>query len=229
MTALPLSTLRSRLRIYLNDTNSKLWPSDSELDLFINHAIIKFTHDMPVASYKLYTVALDQQGDTHTYLLPVDFVSDKFLRGSFWGASNTETVSQVNMAPGTWTPTDEPVGYMLDYPAQGYLYLPRSPYSTTFTLYYGAYHDDWLTDDVDTFDLGRNRWGEEALYAYSCFLAFNPSSARRAQLEQWARRGDQNVGNPLEEEAARWEALYRSLLSDHAESPETWEFVRRRQ
>lgn len=221
MSTVSLATLRSRLRIYLNDTNKKLWPSDSELDLFLNHAIIKFTHDIPISSYTVY----GQTEEDRTYLLPYNFVTDKFVRGSFWGA-DTETIPRLNMAPGTWTPSDEPVGYILDYPAEGYMYLPRRPVSETFTLYYGGYHDTWLEDDADAFDLRRNRWGEEAIYAYAAFLAFNPSSARRAQLEQWARRGDQNVGNPLEEEAARWEALYRSLLADHAETPDVWEFVR---
>lgn len=225
MADIALSTLRSRLRIYLNDTDSKLWPNDSDLNLFLNHAIIKFTHDIPLPTVETYTVATDQQGDTHTYLLPDDYVKDQFLRASFSG-STTETVSRLSMVPGAWVVTDEPAGYVVHYPSQGYLYLPRSPGSTTFTFYYGAYHDDWLTEDVDTFSFGWSRWGEEAVYAYAAFLAFNPSSARRAQLEQWARRGDQNVGNPLEEEANRWKALYDSLLSEHGDAPDTWEFVR---
>ncbi|MDD3493378.1 MAG: hypothetical protein PHZ19_07795 [Candidatus Thermoplasmatota archaeon] len=229
MTAISLATLRSRLRVYLNDSNKKLWPNDDELDLFLNHALIKFTHDVPIPTHQVYTVATDQQGDAHTYLLPEDFVADRFVRGGFQGAGDTETVSRLNMAPGVWAINDEPVGYVPDYPDKGYLYLPRAPYSDTFSLFYGAYHDDWLTEEDDAIDLSRNRWGEEAIYAYAAFLAFNPSSARRAQLEQWARRGDQNVGNPLEEEASRWEALYWSLISNHAQAPAVWEFVRMKQ
>lgn len=224
MATVSLATLRSRLRVYLSDTNKKLWPDDGELDLFLNHAIIKFTHDVPLASAQLYTVATDQQGDANTYLMPEDFVRDKFLRASFY-TSRSETVLRLRMEPGVWVESDEPAGYVLDYPSDGYLYLPREPSSDAFTFYYDGYWAAWLADDLDEFDLGRKRWGEEAVYAYAAFLAFNPSSARRAQLEQWARRGDQNVGNPLEEEAARWKAHYGELLAEHGEAPVAWAFV----
>ena len=224
MTSLSLSIMRSRLRIYLNDTASKLWPVDGELDPFLNHAIVKFTHDLPIAKAHAYTVATDQQGDAHTFLLPDDFVTDRYLRATFW-TTYAETVFRLNVEPGLWVEGDEPTGYILDFPAEGNIYLPREPESATFTLYYSGYHSSWLTDNVDEFDLGRNRWGEEAVYAYAAFLAFNPSSARRAQLEQWGRRGDLNVGNPLDEEAARWKAHYESLLAEHAEAPEAWAFV----
>jgi len=93
-------------------------------------------------------------------------------------------------------------------------------------MYYRAYHGTWLSTDENTVNLGRNRWGEQAIYAYAAYLAFNPSSARRAQLEQWARKGDQKVGNPLEREAERWITLYQSLLDEHGENPTTWEFAR---
>jgi hypothetical protein len=225
MTTIALSTLRARLRIYLSDTNSKTWSEDSDLDLFLNHAIIKFTHDLPNSSYNLFTVADDQVGDANTYELPTDFVRDAFVRGYFEGVSNPENILRLNIQPGVWETGDEPRGYVIDWPMEGLFYLPRSPMESTFTMYYGAYHEDWLTEDVDTFDMGRNRWGEQAIYAYASFLAFNPSSSRRAQLEQWNRRGDQNVGNPLEEEAYRWLKIYNDLLIEHGEVPSTWEFV----
>ena len=226
MATVSLATMRSRLRVYLSDTNSKLWPDDGELDLFLNHAIVKFTHDVPIAASQTYTVATDQQGDANTYLVPADFVRDRFLRASFY-TERAETVFRLHMEPGVWVEGDEPTGYVLDFPDEGSLYLPREPQSAAFTLYYDGYWDVWLAEDLDEFDLGRRRWGEEAVYAYAAFLAFNPSSARRAQLEQWARRGDQNVGNPLEEEAARWKAHYQELLAEHGASPMAWAFVQR--
>jgi hypothetical protein len=225
MADLALSTLRSRLRIYLNDVNSKTWSDDTALDLFVNHAIIKFTHDVPAATSKVYTIATDQVGDAHTYSLPDDFVRDSFVRGYFESNSRPENIFRINAQPGIWDENDEPRGYLMDWPGEGQFYLPRQPGGTAFTLYYSAYFSTWLTDDTDTFSLTRNRWGEQAVLAYAAYLAFNPSSARRAQLEQWNRKGDANVGNPLEEEANRWLGLYRSLLDEHTEAPSSWEFV----
>jgi hypothetical protein len=208
----------------LDDANSDEW-SDAQINMFINYALIKYTHDLPIASACTYTVASDQVGDAHTYNLPDNFVTDSTLKVYLESASTDEFVTKLNIVPGHWTTSDEPKGYILDFPQEGQIYLPRSPEGTTFTLYYGAYHGSWLTNDADSFDLGRNRWGELAVIAYTGYLAFNPTSSTRALLEQWARRGDQNVGNPLEEEAARWLALYRSLLDEHAEVPDYWEFV----
>ena len=225
MTAIALSTLRSRLRIYLDDADSKNWPNDSDLTLFLNQAIVKYTTDLPIATARTYTVAADQQEDEHTYLLPEDFVHDRFLRGVF-DAAVAENVRRLNYQFGSWETADEPKGYLIDWPREGCLYLPREPESDTFTLYYGAFCNTELVEDEDAFDFGRNRWGEQAVYAYAAYLAFNPASARRAQLEQWARKGDQRVGNPLEEEAQRWLDRYRSLLAEHAEVPATWEFAR---
>jgi hypothetical protein len=201
-----------------------LWPDNGELDLFLNHAIVKFTNDVPSAQAKTYTVATDQQEDAHTFLLPTNLVTDLFLRGSFY-TSRIETVNRIHMKPGVWVEGDEPAGYITDFPSEGYLYLPKETSSDTFTLYYSGYWETWLSDDADEFELYRNRWGEEAVYAYACFLAFNPSSARRAQLEQWARRGDKDVDNPLEQEANRWKRLYEQLLLEHGEQPTAWSFV----
>ncbi len=225
MVSIALSDLRTRLRIYLNDVNSKTWADDDDLNLFINHAIVKFTSDLPIRSYATYTVADDHVGDEHTFELPADFVNDQFIRGYFGSTVKQENIFRLNVKPGAWVDNYEPKAYIIDWPGDGYFYIPRLSLGPVFTLYYGAYHSDWLTEDTDTFNLGRNRWGEQAVLAYSAFLAFNPSSARRAQLEQWARRGDQNVGNPLEEESQRWLQLYNSLLAQHASNTDTWEFI----
>jgi hypothetical protein len=224
MATIALSTMRTRLRILLSDSNSKTWQNDTDLDLFLNLALIQFTTDVPIASSVTYTIATDQQADSRTYLLPANFVDDRFVRGYFESTSKIETIRQRSVEAGAWEEYSEPRCYILDYPSRGDFYLPREPQETDFTLYYRGYHNSWLTDDTDTYNMSRDRWGEQAIYAYAAYLAFNPSSARRAQLEQWARRGDQNVGNPLEEEAARWLALYEELLDRHGHHPVAWRF-----
>jgi len=226
MATITLSDLRTRLRIYLSDSNKKLWQNDEELNLFLNHAIIKFSTDVPSPTGLVYTVETDQQADSRTYLLPEDMVAPVWVRGNFTTTAVLETVERIYPRPGAWTSNNEPLGFIVDWPQEGQFYLPREPLSSTFTLYYTAFHADWLDEDQDTFNLGRNRWGEQAVLYYAAHLAFNPPASRRAQLEQWNRRTDQNVGNPLEEEAARWLRLYRNLLSEHEESPITWEFIR---
>ena len=224
MSTVTLSTLRTRLRIFLDDSEGTNWTDDA-LDLFLNQAIVKYTTDLPAASGYVYTVADDAQGDNHTYLLPDNFADDHFVRGEF-DSSEAENISRLNHQFGSWETADEPKGYMVDWPNEGYLYLPREPESATFTLYYGAFHDIELSSDSDTFDLGRNKWGEEAVYAYAAYLAFNPASSNRAMLEQWARKGDQKVDNPLEQEGRRWLERYRELIDEHAEVPVYWEFTR---
>lgn len=226
MATVTLSALRSRLRIYLSDTTKKMWPDDSELDLFLNHAIIKFTTDVPMPTGFVYTVATDQQADSRTYLIPEDMATPSWVRGNFSSTSVEENIERAYLRSGSWVSGQEPLGFIVDYPVSGYLYLPRAPLGSTFTLYYGRFHDSWLDSDQDTFNLGRNRWGELAVMYYAAHLAFNPPAARRAQLEQWNRRSDQNVGNPLEEEAVRWLRLYWKLLEQHQETPTTWEFIR---
>jgi len=224
MAELALSTMRNRLRVYLDDVVGTGW-SDDVINLFINHAIVKFTTDLPMSALQLYTVEDDQQGDEHTFLLPEDMVVDRFIRGTFDGAT-AENIGRLNMQFGSWVTGDEPKGYMIDWPSEGYMYLTRECDSTTFTLYYGAFYSTELSSDEDTFDFGRNMWGEQAVYAYAAYLAFNPASAKRATLEQWNRKGDQRVDNPLEQEAARWLKWYRELIREHAEVPVYWEFTR---
>lgn len=227
MASISLSTFRERLRIYLNDSNNKVWDEDDALDIFINHALIKFTSDVPLATAASFTIATDAlDAESHTYPLPTNAVSIKFVRGYFETAVMLENVFPLYVGPGAWNESDEPRGIIMDWPIDGQFYLPRVPSGTDFTLYYGAHHGSWLTEVTDSYDLRRQRWSEQAILTYAAYLAFNPSSARRAQLEQWNRKGDANVGNPLEEEANRWLALYQGLLAEHVPQPLSYEFVR---
>jgi hypothetical protein len=224
MTELALSTLRTRLRIYLNDSGSKIWTQNSELDLFINQAIVKFTTDVPERKSVNYTLASGVGGDYKTYELPDDFVRARAARGCFSQSSRTETIMKVTLTPGSWVEGQEPVGFIVDFPEEGYIYFPREPLGS-FDLLYAGFHSEPLEEDTDKVDIGRRAWGEQAILAYAAYLAFNPSSARRAQLEQWNRKADQNVDNPLEQEAKRWLAMYSGLLADNAQQPQAWEFV----
>jgi hypothetical protein len=222
MTQLALSTLRSRLRIYLNDTGSKIWTANSELDLFINQAIVKFTTDVPTKKYVIFTSASGV--DSRTYPLPEDFVRARAARGSFTSASRTETIMKISLTPGSWTEGQEPIGYIVDFPESGYIYFPREPIGNIELMYVG-FQSTPLEEDADKIDIGRIAWGEQAILAYAAYLAFNPSSARRAQLEQWNRKADQNVDNPLEQEAKRWLGMYQGLIADNMSQPQAWEFV----
>lgn len=227
MASIALSDLRSRLRTYLSDTNSKVWTDDSQLDLFINHAIVRFTHDVPIESSKTYTVATDQVGNANTFTLPVDFVKALLIEGYFAQSTYAERIGKLSLSAGTWSVNNEPIGFIVNYPIRGKFYLPRESAGATFTFYYGAWCDDELEEDDDTYDMGNDGWSEQAVLAYAAYLAFNPSSAMRAFLEQWSRKGDLNVGNPLEEEANRWLRLYQSLLDEFAPAPSTWSFVKK--
>jgi hypothetical protein len=224
MTQLALSTLRTKLRVYLNDTGSKIWTSNSELDIFINQAIVKFTTDVPKRKSVTYTSASGVDGDTRTYPLPEDFVRARAARGCFTQSSRTETIMKVTLTPGMWQEGQEPAGYIVDFPETGYVYFPREPDGDITFLYVG-FESTALDEDTDKVDIGRNAWGEQAILAYAAYLAFNPSSARRAQLEQWNRKADQNVDNPLEQEAKRWLAMYQSLIADNVQQPQVWEFI----
>jgi hypothetical protein len=224
MTQLALSTLRTRLRIFLNDTGSKIWTSNSELDLFINQAIVKFTTDVPKRKQVTYTAASAVGGDAKLYTLPDDFIRARAARGYFSQSTRLETVMKITLTPGSWADGQEPIGYIVDYPETGYIYFPREPDGSVVLLYAG-FEGTALTLDTDKVDIGRNAWGEQAILAYAAYLAFNPSSARRAQLEQWNRKADQNVDNPLEQEAKRWLAMYASLVADNMQQPQAWEFV----
>lgn len=229
MSSISLATARSRLRIYLNDTDSKVWSSDDELDLFINHALIKFTSDVPLATAATFTIADDQlESGGRTYSLPGDVVSLTFIRGYFETTSVEENIFPLQIGPGAWDENDEPRGILADWPVYGQFYLPRAPQGSTFKLYYLAFHNSWLTEETDSYNPQRRAWAEQAWLSYAAYLAFNPSSSRRAQLEQWNRKGDANVGNPLEEEARRWLALYVGLLAEHVEQPTSIEFVTQR-
>jgi len=218
MATVALSTLRSRLRTYIKDSSANQKWTDAEINLFLNHAILQWTTDVPIASSTSYTRVSGQ----HAYELPENAVSVTSVYGYFESASTPEYLAPMKMKPGAFEVSYEPRRYVVGFPTDTQFYLPREP-QADFTLYYGA-TATWLENDTDLLNLGIKRWGEQAVLYYAAFLAYNPSAAARARLEQWARSKDLNVGNPLQEEGERWLALYHALVAEHAESA-TYEFV----
>ena len=217
MATVALSTLRLKLQTFLKDTAAKKWTT-ADLETFINLAVTQWTTDVPIASSNTYVVVAGQ----HEYTLPENAVDVRTIYGYFESAATQEWLAPMILRPGAFDLNDEPRRYMVGYPTESKFYLPREPQGTSFTLYYGATHSP-LSTTVDL-DLRQLRWGELAVLYYSAFLAFLPYSASRSRLEQWARRADLNVGNPLEEEAQRYLDRYEELLERHAEPP-VYEFI----
>jgi len=218
MATVALSTLRATLQTFVKDTDAKKWTAD-DLDTFINLAIAKWTTDLPIASSNSYTVVADQ----HTYTLPENSVGVDWVYGYFESAATQEFISSMKIKPGAFVENDEPRRFIEGFPTDGEFYLPRIPSESTFTLYYRAKHTP-LVNDADTLDLRQYAWGELAVLYYAGYLAYLPHAANRARLEQWARKGDLNVGNPLAEQAMRFKLMYEELMEEHA-MPVVYEFV----
>lgn len=216
MATVALSTLRSTLQTFLKDTAAKKWTA-TDLDTFINLAITQWTTDVPIASSNSYNVA------GHEYDLPDNATDVRSVYGYFESSSTPEYLAPMQIRPGAFVPSDEPRRYVVGFPTEMQFYLPRLPRGTSFTLYYGATHTP-LSADSDTLNLRTHRWGELAVIYYAAYLAFLPYAASRARLEQWARKQDLNVQNPLAEEGLRYLEAYQALIERHTE-PVTYEFV----
>ncbi len=219
MATVARSTLRSKVQLFTRDTAAKKWATD-DLNTMINMAIVQWTTDVPIASSTPYDVVTNQ----HEYDLPGNAACVYFVRGYFETTAEQEFLAPMQLTPGAWPTLNEPRRYIVGFPIDGQFYLPRLPLGTSFTLHYGAVHNELATDQ-DLLDLRLCRWGEQAVVFYTCYLAHLPYAASRARLQQWARRPDIDVGNPLAEEAGRWLERYNDLLRDHAE-PAMYEFVR---
>ena len=219
MTTVARSALRSKVQTFVRDTVGKKWSTD-DLNMFINMAIVQWTTDVPIASSTPYDVVAEQ----HAYDLPGNATCAYFVRGYFENTVEEEILAPMQLAPGTWLTNNEPRRYVVGYPTDSQLYLPRLPLGTSFTLHYGAVHGE-LDDDNDTLDLRLHRWGEQAVVAYACYLAHLPYAASRARLRQYVRRPELDTGNPMEREAENWLERYKDLLQEHAQ-PSVWEFVR---
>jgi len=217
MATVSLTTLRSKLKTYLDDDSL----TNDDADTYINDAIAQWTTDVPVMSSNSYTAVSGQ----NAYDLPENCVSVSWVYGYFASSAKQEYVGTMNIKPGSWQSNQEPRRFIPGFPTETQFYLPREPRSgSTFTLYYGATHSP-LSNASDTLNLRAHKWGELAVIYYACFLYYSPQSAKRARLEQWNRKQDLNVGNPLEEESQRWFGLYEALLARHSE-PSVYEFVK---
>lgn len=208
------------MQTFLKDTSAKKW-SEADLDTFINLAVTKWTTDIPIASSNSYDVVSGQ----NAYDLPENAVEIRQVYGYFESTATQEFLAPMQLQPGTaFVTNDEPRRYIVGFPSETEFYLPREPTGSTFMLYYGACHTT-LVLGTDTLNLRTHRWGELAVLYYAAHLAFLPYSSSRARLEQWARKQDLNVGNPLSEESQRYLEMYHALVEEHSE-PIMYEFVR---
>jgi len=219
MATVALSTLRTTLQTFVKDADAKKWSAD-DLDTFINLAVTKWTTDLPIASSMDYTIVSGQ----HAYTLPDNAVGADWVYGYFESSATQEWLGPMRIKPGAFNTNDEPRRFIIGFPNESQFYLPREPIAGgTFTLYYGAKHSP-LVGDSALLDLRQLAWGELAVLYYAAYLAYLPHAANRARLEQWARKGDLNVGNPLAEQAMRFRAMYDELLEAYG-APQVWEFV----
>ena len=219
MATVALSSLRSTMQMFLRDVSGKKW-DEADLNRFINLAVTKWTTDIPIASADTYVVVSDQ----HEYDLPENAVSVASVYGYFESSSTKEWLAPMKLRPGSFDASDEPRRFITGFPTETQVYLPRVPRGTSFIIYYGARHSA-LVHDSDTLDLRMEAWGELAVLYYASYLAYLPYAANRARLEQWARKGDLNVGNPLAEQAMRYKLMYEELLEENSTSG-VLEFVR---
>ena len=198
--------LRGKLRIMLEDTDETTpkW-SDAALNQFIGDAIELHTAEVPYSASGTITA----NGSTYDY--PERAVSIYRVYGQF-GQGVEEFVDKAprDIFVGVWESGDEPVCLIPNFPASGQYYLPKAPVAD-FTLYYGVYLADPGDDETDV-DFGTRAWAPRAVCRLAGALAFDPKSASRANLEQWAGEIDLRVDNPLEQEAKRWYALYEELI-----------------
>lgn len=219
MATVALSTLRATLQMFLKDTDAKKWTAD-DLNTFINLAITKWTTDLPILSGNSYTVVADQ----HEYTLPENCVAVDWVYGYFESAGTQEYLAPMKMRPGAFATNDEPRRFVEGFPSDTQFYLPRLPISgDAFTVYYRAKHSS-LVLDADALNLRQYAWGELAVLYYAAYLAYLPHAANRARLEQWARKADLNVGNPLAEQAERYKLMYQELMEEYS-MPTVYEFV----
>lgn len=219
MATVTLSTLRTELQTFLKDTDAKKWTA-ADLNTFLDMAAIRWGVDLPIASSTGYSVVANQ----HEYDLPDNAVEVRSVYGYFESTATQEWLAPMKLRPGAFNTNDEPRRYIVGFPSETQFYLPRLPRGTSFTLYYGACHNT-LTNDQDTLNLRTHRWGELAVVYYAAHLAFLPYSSSRARLEQWGRKQDLNVGNPLDEQSIRFQELYQELIDKYTE-PEMYEFVK---
>lgn len=216
-----LADLLSLLRIALNDSETPPLMSDGALAACINAGIRMATTEVPFDSSEEFT-ADGKEYDLPDYCVKVHRVS-LYVDGAltFWNTGGHRELS------GVWGTGDEPQVVLVHFPSHGRFYLPYEPPSD-FTLYYAARRQELTLaeedeelgeDETDTIDLGHNAWMQWAILAFAAYYAFNPRSAFRADLEQWAMKIDLNVDNPLEQEGRRWLKEYQRIIQTYAQPP----------
>jgi hypothetical protein len=204
------------VRPLLKDTVSSAYQwSDEELLIYANWGIDDLSRTIPMVT------SVDLTGTGPTYDLPADFQSVHSVALVDSTGGSTYFLPELDvMAESGWsfaTPSDssQPVGYLLDWPEEGKIFVSRLP-STGQELelrYWGLRYS--VTEDDDELPFGRHRWGEQALAFYIAYVGHIRQSVGRAGLEQWSQRPDLQVGNPLSAEAREFLNAYNRLCSLH--------------
>lgn len=211
MATITRANLRAQLRIQLEDTDtsSPKWDDDT-LNQCLNWAITLHTTELPFAAYTSVSASGNE------YELPALGVAIHLIRGLFGDSESTFIrAAERDDFVGVWTTGDEPKCFITDFPEEGSYYLPYAP-TGDFTLYYGIRRAE-MDDDEDTYDYGERAWTIPAICYLAGSHAFDPKSASRAGLEQWASKIDLNVDNPLDQESKRWYERYRTQMLTYAQ------------
>lgn len=205
-----LATLKSKQRVYLEDSEISDW-TDEALTVFINDAILMFTEEVPFSRSEDVVVSGNE------YTMPDNCTQIELIWGTF-SAGVVEFIETGDLQLGVWTEGDEPAVIIPGFPDEGSYYLPQTPQGSTFKLIYWASIPGDLSANDDELDLGQRAWGEQAIRALAGYFAYFPKSAYRARLEQWADKQDQNVNNPLEQEAMRHLKEYNRIVATYVKS-----------
>lgn len=203
--------LQTRLRQYLQDTDTSIWES-APLNRFINDAITVHTTEVPIPASVAVNVVADQQ----EYTLPDDYVQAKLVSGYFTDTNQEYFVQPLELErdePFAWVTDVEPIGFLPHFPDEGSYFFPYAPTGSTFTLYYWKKIVGTLEDDEDVLTLGTRYWSALAINALAAYFAHLPSATYRAYLEQWARKQDLNVSNPLQEMADAYLREYERVVN----------------
>lgn len=196
------------VRVLISDVAKKK-VTDDNLLAFANIALNTLTRDAPRRAY------FDLTGNGSSFAFTMPSATYKLLLVE--DTQEREYLSEVKVQPGTKSPdatrstTSRPRGYMPNFPQEGTLSFAHIPSDgSVIRVHYNAYHIAMYATGSRPFESG---WKEEALAAYTSYLAFSAMASARAQNEQWDQRSALPVDNPLEQQARFFLEQYRRVVT----------------
>lgn len=181
--------------------------TDAELLAYANLALDDLSNSAPLYTY---AAATGVDGSTAQFALPDDLLALDSV------TLNNVFLEEYEPVPGRALPgTSSPTYFLLDWPQEGLLTLTRAPAAgSALVLHYSAWRGH-LVDAASELPVGHQRWLEQALAMYVCYLAHLREGVGAASLEQWKGRQDLNVGNPLNLQAREFLAQYQRLVREN--------------